>query len=164
MPAIHSTKALGAAVRKIRKSLKMTQAEAAGACGVGVRFLSELENGKPTVQLDSVLAVVSGLGLELRYSFAIDEVIELPNNVAGHQQQLAQQLEDIGETALAVQIKQPDVTATVTDYYRSAQLVSRLATNQLHQTEQHAAQPDNNDSAPTVPTSSAAPKKSLTGI
>jgi len=39
--------------------------EAAGLVNVGVRFLSELENGKPTVRLDKLLQVVHGLGLEL---------------------------------------------------------------------------------------------------
>jgi transcriptional regulator with XRE-family HTH domain len=33
---------------------------------VGVRFLSELENGKPTVRLDKLLRVLGALGIELR--------------------------------------------------------------------------------------------------
>jgi len=39
--------------------------ETAGLVNVGVRFLSELENGKPTVRLDKLLQVVNGLGLQL---------------------------------------------------------------------------------------------------
>jgi y4mF family transcriptional regulator len=56
---------IGAAVRATRKAQKATQAEFAALCGVGVRFISELENGKPTVELGKVLAVLKCLGLVL---------------------------------------------------------------------------------------------------
>lgn len=57
--------ALGRAVRARRLSSGLTQAQAAGVLGVGVRFLSELERGKPTLSLELVLRVVQRLGLEL---------------------------------------------------------------------------------------------------
>ena len=56
---------LGKAIRECRKRDGLTMVEAAGLVNVGVRFLSELENGKPTVRLDKLLQVVHGLGLEL---------------------------------------------------------------------------------------------------
>ena len=56
---------LGRAVRGKRKALALTQADAAAACGVGTRFFSELENGKPTLHIGKVLRVAEGLGLEL---------------------------------------------------------------------------------------------------
>lgn len=56
---------LGQAVRKQRKSDGLTLADVAGLTNVGVRFLSELENGKPTVRLDKLLRVTSALGLQL---------------------------------------------------------------------------------------------------
>lgn len=56
---------LGAAVRAARKAQGLRQDELAGAAGVGVRFLVELERGKPSVQLDKVLAVLAALGLRL---------------------------------------------------------------------------------------------------
>jgi len=56
---------LGAAVRSKRKGDGLTLAETAGLCNVNYRFLSDLENGKPTVRLDKVLQVLAGLGLEL---------------------------------------------------------------------------------------------------
>ncbi len=56
---------LGKAIREQRKSDGLTLAETAGLTNVGVRFLSELENGKPTVRLDKVLRVVNALGLRL---------------------------------------------------------------------------------------------------
>lgn len=52
-------------VKKRRNQLKLTQAECAAFCGVGVRFFSELENGKETLQLDKVLHVLQMLGLNL---------------------------------------------------------------------------------------------------
>ena len=55
--ACTSTQALGAALRKERKKHKLTQADVAFAAGVGIRFLSDLESGKPTVQLEKVLQV-----------------------------------------------------------------------------------------------------------
>ncbi len=57
--------ALGLLIRQRRKADGMTQAELAGLCGVGNRFLSELERGKATAELGKVLRVLRGLGLEL---------------------------------------------------------------------------------------------------
>ena len=57
---------LGAALRQARKELGLTQSELALAAGVGVRFLVELEAGKPTVRLEHVLRVVDALGGSLQ--------------------------------------------------------------------------------------------------
>ena len=59
------TKIIGELVKKSRKDQGLTQAEAAGYLNVGTRFLSDLENGKPTVQLEKALHVLKGLGLEV---------------------------------------------------------------------------------------------------
>jgi len=56
---------IGAAVRKKRKEDGLTLADAAALCGVGFRFMSELENGKETVQVGKVLQVLKALGLEV---------------------------------------------------------------------------------------------------
>lgn len=56
---------LGEQVRAHRKQMDMTQADAAALCGVGTRFLSDLENGKPTVELGKTLKVLHSLGLNL---------------------------------------------------------------------------------------------------
>jgi len=53
---------LGAALRQARKALGLTQAELALAAGVGLRFVVELEAGKPTVRLERVLRVIDALG------------------------------------------------------------------------------------------------------
>ena len=65
MSDLSTTKELGAYIRTARKAANLHQADAALLCGVGVRFLSDLENGKETVRLGPVLKVVAGLGLTL---------------------------------------------------------------------------------------------------
>ena len=62
MPAATS---LGGAIRNRRKELGLTQQVAAELAGVSAKFLRDLEHGKPSVQLDKVLAVLDVLGLEL---------------------------------------------------------------------------------------------------
>ena len=56
---------IGVAIRKKRKTDGLTLADAAGLCGVGYRFMSDLENGKETVQVGKVLKVLTSLGLEM---------------------------------------------------------------------------------------------------
>ena len=56
---------LGVSIRATRKRCGLDQRDAAGLAGVGLRFLSDLENGKPTVRLDKVMRVLDALGLEL---------------------------------------------------------------------------------------------------
>lgn len=56
---------IGVAIRKKRKEDGLTLADTAALCGVGYRFLSDLENGKPTVQMGKVLQVLTALGLDL---------------------------------------------------------------------------------------------------
>lgn len=56
---------IGTVVRQTRLDQDLRQAQLAAAAGVGVRFLVELERGKPTVQLGKVLAVLDALGCRL---------------------------------------------------------------------------------------------------
>ncbi len=56
---------IGAAIRRKRKEDGLTLADAASLCGVGYRFLSDLENGKATAQLGKVMQVLTALGLDL---------------------------------------------------------------------------------------------------
>lgn len=56
---------IGVAVRQARLARGLRQDQLAAAAGVGLRFLVELERGKPTVRLDKVLAVLSALGCRL---------------------------------------------------------------------------------------------------
>ena len=52
-------------VRRRRKEAGLSQTDLALHAGVGRRFVSELEGGKTSVQLDKVLAVLAVFGLSL---------------------------------------------------------------------------------------------------
>jgi HTH-type transcriptional regulator/antitoxin HipB len=58
-------KDLGAALRRVRRARGLRQEDLALAAGVGLRFIGELERGKPTVRLAETLRVASALGVEL---------------------------------------------------------------------------------------------------
>jgi len=62
---IDNTSDIGKCVRTQRKAQGATQPEFAALCGVGVRFISELENGKSTMELGKVLKVLKCLGLQI---------------------------------------------------------------------------------------------------
>ena len=59
---INTPAALGEATRTARKQLGLTQPQLALAAGVGVRFIVELEAGKPTLRLENILRVLHALG------------------------------------------------------------------------------------------------------
>ena len=65
MQVILDAEALGKSVREKRMELKITQASLAGMCGVGVRFVSDLERGKASCELGKALTVVNRLGLRI---------------------------------------------------------------------------------------------------
>ena len=52
-------------VKEKRKSLGLTQEELSFKAGVGLRFIRELERGKPTLQMDKVNQVLKLFGYEL---------------------------------------------------------------------------------------------------
>jgi y4mF family transcriptional regulator len=52
-------------VREHRRELGYTQAELAARVGVGLRFLRELERGKPTLRMDRVEQVLTYFGFKL---------------------------------------------------------------------------------------------------
>jgi len=56
---------LGELVRARRRANGMSQRELAELAGVGVRFISELERGKPTVRVDVTNAVLAVFGKRL---------------------------------------------------------------------------------------------------
>ena len=55
----------GKAVKNRRKELGYTQKDLSEITGISASFLSDLENGKATVELGKVLMVVSLLGLNI---------------------------------------------------------------------------------------------------
>ncbi len=62
MASIQSPQQLGDALRTARKQLGLTQPQLALAARVGVRFIVDLEAGKPTVRLETVMRVIESLG------------------------------------------------------------------------------------------------------
>lgn len=67
--AIDTPVELGALLRARRKAQRLTLEDLSGLSGLGIRFLSELERGKPTAELGKAMHALSVLGLEL---YAVD--------------------------------------------------------------------------------------------
>jgi HTH-type transcriptional regulator / antitoxin HipB len=59
---INTPVALGQTILQARKQLGLTQPQLALAAGVGVRFIVDLEAGKPTLRLETILKVLHALG------------------------------------------------------------------------------------------------------
>jgi y4mF family transcriptional regulator len=62
---IVSAKDVGHIAARYRKMQALTQADLAGLGQVGARFISDLENGKGTVQFDKVMHILDLLGLDV---------------------------------------------------------------------------------------------------
>ncbi len=65
MPKHAELNAFAGTLRSRRRHLGLLQEELADLAGVSERFVYSLENGKRSVQLDKVLAVLAALGLHL---------------------------------------------------------------------------------------------------
>jgi len=65
MNMLANSKELGAAIRAERKRIGVTQKELAMTAGVGLRYLIELERGKPTARMEGMFKVLQALGLKL---------------------------------------------------------------------------------------------------
>lgn len=68
MVKVYETAEIGFIVRSRRTELHMTQSQLANMSGVGTRFISDLENGKPTMQVGKVLNFLNLLGLDVSIS------------------------------------------------------------------------------------------------
>jgi y4mF family transcriptional regulator len=62
---IQDAPSFGQAIRQRRRWLKVTQKQLAMTSGTGLRFIIDLEKGKPTCQLGKALDIVRVLGLKL---------------------------------------------------------------------------------------------------
>jgi|688.fasta_scaffold330874_1 HTH-type transcriptional regulator/antitoxin HipB len=69
---IESIEDLADLVRDQRKALGMTQVELAGACGLGPRFIGDIERAKPTCEIGKTLRVLTMLGIEIQASSRAD--------------------------------------------------------------------------------------------
>lgn len=84
MTAIRSPQQLGSALRAARKQLGLTQPQLALAAGVGVRFMVDLEAGKPTLRLENVLRVIDALGGEIQLHGLLSAVADEQGEGSGH--------------------------------------------------------------------------------
>jgi y4mF family transcriptional regulator len=69
----------GTLIRQRRKAAGMQQAELALVSGTGIRFIVNLEAGKPTCQLGKALAVASALGITLSAAAPPDVAPAMPD-------------------------------------------------------------------------------------
>lgn len=53
-------------VRRTRKSQKISQTVLSQASNVGLRFVGDIERGKPTVQFEKLMAVMTSLGIAVK--------------------------------------------------------------------------------------------------
>ena len=65
MVVIYETTDIGTLVRRKRIEQGLTQSQLAGISGKGTRFISELENGKHTMQIGKVIDILHVLGLDI---------------------------------------------------------------------------------------------------
>lgn len=68
-----TTEQIGTTIRTRRKQLKITQKELAMTCGTGLRFIGDLEKGKPTCQIGKTLQVLQALGLAIKTTLLIGD-------------------------------------------------------------------------------------------
>ena len=66
MLQIHSVSDIAVSIREERRRQRIRQQDLADLANVSCRFLSDLENAKPSVELLKVLAVLAALGLDLQ--------------------------------------------------------------------------------------------------
>ena len=66
MLEINEMTQIAEAVRKTRKKQKVSQTVLSQASNVGLRFVGDIERGKPSVQFDKLLAVLMSLGISLK--------------------------------------------------------------------------------------------------
>ena len=60
-----TSESIGEIVKKTRKQLGATQKDLALTSGTGLRFIIELEHGKPTCELGKALTVLHTLGINI---------------------------------------------------------------------------------------------------
>jgi len=71
---IASAEDIGKLVRERRGAQGLTQPDLALAAGVGVRFIVDVERGKPTTQIALVLRLLACLGIGLSATYPGDDL------------------------------------------------------------------------------------------
>lgn len=99
---IGSAADLGKLVRFRRNARKLTQADLAAAAGVGRRFVVELEQGKPSVELDKALRVARQLGIQL----GLDPFSQIAEMLAQYPKHMEEAVSKVGK-AMQTSLKGP---------------------------------------------------------
>jgi y4mF family transcriptional regulator len=63
----HTPETIGELVKNTRKTMNVTQKDLAMTSGTGLRFIIDMEKGKPTCQLGKVLTVLHTLGIKVEF-------------------------------------------------------------------------------------------------
>ena len=63
-----SSAQIGELIKTTRTELGVTQEMLATAAGTGLRFIVDLEKGKPTCQLEKSLRVLNALGIRIAFT------------------------------------------------------------------------------------------------
>lgn len=89
MTIIRDVKDLGAFIRRIRKTRGYTQAQLAELAGVGVVYVSQLENGKETAEIGKALYLLQLLSVDLEATDrqSLPEVNAVDKNLFGDDQE-----------------------------------------------------------------------------
>lgn len=66
LPLLPNLSTIGHVVHAKRKNLELTQQQLADRAGVSRKWISELENGKPSAELRPLLDVLQAMGFTLR--------------------------------------------------------------------------------------------------
>jgi y4mF family transcriptional regulator len=64
----YTPKQIGGLVKTARKIMGVTQKDLAMTSGTGLRFIIDLEKGKPTCQFGKVLTVLRTAGMEMNFT------------------------------------------------------------------------------------------------
>jgi y4mF family transcriptional regulator len=65
MQKIQSVSDIGKNIRQARKAQGLTQEQLSAACGIGIRYIRELEQGKESCQIGKALTVLKMLGFNV---------------------------------------------------------------------------------------------------
>ena len=81
----HSTESnatLGSSIHIRRRALRLTQQDLSDLSGVALRVVHDLEHDKETVQLNTLLKVLSTLGLHLQLALGAAETVLIDHAIS----------------------------------------------------------------------------------
>lgn len=128
-------------IRFQRKKLGITQEELATKSGVGIRFVRDLEQGKPSVQLDKVEQVLGLFGFQLTPSRQTLDPYEIYWNYVNKGVKITLFNKLVKEGMILSEIidkKENKITAWTFVSYKNAILYLRKPDNSLTETIIHA--------------------------